>query len=384
MSDNKIVNYMRSQSVIEKFSEMVGNNNAMHYIGSVLLAVANNPALQECTPQSIYTAAMQAAVLNLSCDPNIGHAYLVPYGKSAKLIVGYKGLHALAVSTGKYRYINVAKVYEGESVEEDRITGFMKFTGGKKSNTIIGYIGAFEMTNGYAKTIYMSVEEIHEIAQKYSHSYNRQDSAWKTSTIEMEKKTVLRQLLRKWGVLDPTTALLLDEIDERNHEIDAIDISPDTVEYVEPERLSEDQALADLGFEPSPQQETIKQEKTIMQKRPYPPEIVKEELTKLLDSVSNKLPTDAQLNLLRYGLEMLFEGDANAEDKRHCVLQYLTGYKSTKDIDGRWFRVLIDKWLKMEKAKDGSGDYVVDKLAIQEAQAIVSAALKAEGQQKML
>lgn len=384
MSDNKIVNYMRSQSVIEKFSEMVGNNNAMHYIGSVLLAVANNPALQECTPQSIYTTAMQAAVLNLSCDPNIGHAYLVPYGKSAKLIVGYKGLHALAVSTGKYRYINVAKVYEGESVEEDRITGFMKFTGGKKSNTIIGYIGAFEMTNGYAKTIYMSVEEIHEHAKKYSSSYNRQDSAWKTSPIDMEKKTVLRQLLRKWGVLDPTTELLLDEVDERNKEINVVDIPAEDLEYIEPERLSENQALADLGFEPETKQEVVKRGKYGVQQRPYPPEIVKEELTKCLKDVDDKAPTETQLNLLRYGLELLFEGNSNAEDNRHCVLQYLTGYKSTKDIDGRWFHVLIDKWLKMEKAKDGSGDYVVDKLAIQEAQAIVSAVMKAEGQQKLL
>ena len=257
MSDNKIAVYMRSEPVIERFAEMVGNNNAMHYIGSVLLAVANSNALQECTPQSIYTAAMQAAVLHLSCDPNIGHAYLVPYKNKAKLIVGYKGLHALAVSTGQYRYINVGKIYEGEAMEEDRISGFMKMTGGKKSNTIIGYVGAFEMTNGYAKTIYMSVEEIHEHAQKYSQSYNRSDSAWKTSTADMEKKTVLRQLLRKWGILDPTTEKLLDEVDDRNNDINRttiIDIPPEEIENDhKADDMSPEQAMRDLGFDTEPE-----------------------------------------------------------------------------------------------------------------------------------
>lgn len=261
MTDNKIAVYMRSQPVMERFAEMVGNNNAMHYIGSVLLAVANSTALQECTPQSIYTAAMQAAVLHLSCDPNIGHAYLVPYGKKAKLIVGYKGLHSLAVSTGQYRYINVGKIYEGEALEEDRISGFMKLTGGKTSNTVIGYVGAFEMTNGYSKTIYMSVEEIHEHAQRYSQSYTRADSAWKTATAEMEKKTVLRQLLRKWGILDPTTEKLLDEVDDRNNEISKttmiIDVPPEVEDNTpEPEPISESQAMSDLGFDSEPETAT--------------------------------------------------------------------------------------------------------------------------------
>lgn len=126
------------------------------------------------------------------------------------------------------------------------------------------------------------------------------------------------------------------------------------------------------------------QKKNIVLERPYPPEIVKDGLIGYLDKVSDKAPSEAQIKLLRYGLELLFKGDDNVENKRHCVLQYLTGYKSVKDVDGRWFRVLTDKWLKMEKSKDGSGDYVVDKLAIQEAHSIVSSYLSDELQHKLL
>jgi len=244
----KISSYMRSDMVKQRFSETIGNGNSGAYISSVLLAVAENEALQKCTLESIYTSAMRAASLRLSVDPSTGQAYLVPYGARATLIVGYKGLQDMAVRTGKYRYINVTPIYEGEKVEENRISGFHSISGGKESKTIIGWLAAFEMYAGFAHTMYMTVEEIHEHAQKYSKSYENPKGGWKTDTHAMERKTVLRLLLRKWGYLDPADATVLEEIENDSPpiDVDAIDPAylPDSQEYTK----TEDELMKELGY----------------------------------------------------------------------------------------------------------------------------------------
>jgi len=214
----KITNYMEAPIVKARFAQMMGERGASTYIASVLIAVADSQSLQKCSPVSVYTSALRAATLRLSVDPGVGQAYLVPFKGRATLIVGYKGLHDMAVRTNKYRYINAGPIFEGEEVIEDRLSGFHKPTGHRTSDKVIGWIAAFEMFAGYAKTLYMTVEEIHEHAKRYSSSYSYKDSPWQTEAPKMEKKTVLRLLLRRWGYMDPADARIMDEIDEEKPE----------------------------------------------------------------------------------------------------------------------------------------------------------------------
>jgi recombination protein RecT len=212
----KITNYMESPSIQARFAKIMGERGASNYISSVLIAVADSKALQECAPASIYTNALRAATLRLSVDPGVGQAYLVPFKGRATLVVGYKGLHDMAVRTNRYRYINVSCIYEGQEVTEDQITGFHKIGGARKGNKIIGWIGAFEMLprfGGYSKTLYMTVDEIHDHGKRYSKSYNRSDSPWQTEPAKMERKTILRLLLRRWGYIDPADVRELEEIE---------------------------------------------------------------------------------------------------------------------------------------------------------------------------
>jgi len=258
---NAITKYMRNETVISRFAEVVGNERgARSYISSVMLAVANDQTgnLQACKPESVYVAALRAATLSLSVDPATGQAYLVPFAGNATLIVGYKGLIDMAVRTNKYRYINVGPVYEGETVEENRISGFHSLSGSKTSDKIIGWIGAFEMFNGYGKTIYMTVEDIHAHKTKFSKGYNRKDSAWNTNTEQMEKKTVLRLLLRRWGYLDPADIQMLEEIEKDPISIDGEFVDdaylPDDMDAAEKEVIeevqrTEQETIAQLGFE---------------------------------------------------------------------------------------------------------------------------------------
>jgi len=130
---NAITKYMHSETVKARFAEVVGERNAGPYIASVMLAVANDDSgkLKQCTPSSVYISALRAASLRLSVDPATGQAYLIPYKDKATLIVGYKGLQDMAVRTGRYRYINVSKMYEGEEVIIDRISGAAKLAGNR-------------------------------------------------------------------------------------------------------------------------------------------------------------------------------------------------------------------------------------------------------------
>lgn len=250
----KITNYMEAPIVKARFANMMGERGASTYINSILLAVAESQSLQKCTPVSIYTQALRAATLRLSVDPGIGQAYMVPFGARATLIVGYKGLHDMAVRTGKYRYINVGPVYEGEEVIEDRITGFHRLAGHKAGDKIVGWLGAFEMTNGYAKTLYMPVDEIHAHAKQYSKSYGDPKSPWTTETPKMDRKTVLRLLLRRWGYIDPSDVQILDEIEEEPTTIEGEfnAIESELEKRAPEEKRTEAQNLHDLGFETNP------------------------------------------------------------------------------------------------------------------------------------
>lgn len=252
--ENRLNQFMRSDNIMARFEEILGERGARMYVSSVLLAVANNDALQECTHASIVASALRAASLSLSCDPAIGQAYLVPYGKVATFVVGYKGLRDMALRTNKYRYIHADKIYKGEGVEIDRITGSAQIVGDKESNEIVGWVASFEMTNGFRKSVYMTREEIHEHAKKYSKGYERQSGVWKQNPAMMEKKTVLRQLLSHWGVLDSRDALFLSQVDAAE-EADLQTIDTNFVPVTRPrEDVNENDVLAELGYDPEPAQ----------------------------------------------------------------------------------------------------------------------------------
>jgi recombination protein RecT len=250
-----VTNYKRIQSALKapeiktRFQEIVGNNQAGAYLASVLVAVSNSDKLQECTPVSIIGSAIRSASLRLSCDPSTGHAYLVPFKGKCTLIVGYKGLMQMALRSGKYRFINVATIWEGQTVEEDQLTGAHKITGGKTSEKRLGHILYFELVSGYQKTVYMTVDEIHAHAKRFSKTYTFEDSFWTKDTVNMEKKTVLRLGLTRWGYFDPHDATLLEQSEEVIVEDESVvEIAGKLAAGVQEETHSEEQNMSELGF----------------------------------------------------------------------------------------------------------------------------------------
>lgn len=239
--------FIRSETIMERFTEMLDDRRARSYVNSVVLAVASNDKLLECTHASIVTSALRAASLHLSVDPIIAQAYLVPYGGVCTLVVSYKGLRDKAINTNKYRYLHASPVYEGERVEIDRFTGAAELLGSKLSNTIIGWQATFILYNGFRKTIYMDREEIHAHAKQYSKGYENPKGLWKTSPAKMEKKTVLRLLILHWGELDPYDAAIIRNLDEDPEQ--DLGVIEAAFEPDPPQPQTEDEIIGSMGYE---------------------------------------------------------------------------------------------------------------------------------------
>ena len=190
---------MSNEAVKAKFQEILGKN-ANAFMSSVT-TIATTTKLMDCEPKSILGAAIAAASLNLNVTPSLGFAAIVPYGKSAQFQIMSKGLIQLALRSGQYRTINVTEIYDGELQSENRLTGEFNFNGKKKSDTIVGYAAYFELLNGFAKSLYMTVEQIKAHGKRYSKTFDYTGSSWKTNPEGMSKKTVLKLLLARYGIL---------------------------------------------------------------------------------------------------------------------------------------------------------------------------------------
>jgi recombination protein RecT len=249
----RVKNYMLSPEVRERFEDMMGAN-AIYYLNQVMIVVANSKNLQECEPQSILISAMRAASLRLSVDPGQGQAWIIPYKGKATFQLGYKGVYELAQRTNLYRFINVIDIYEGETLDENRMTG-MHVIGGKRSgNKVIARMLYFQLFSGFEKTFVMTVEEIDAHAARYSQSYQQNTSKWHDpiERPKMERKTVLVNGLRRWGRFNQSDADTLDAIEDNTPWQERMMEIPEETTAPVVQVHTEEQNISELYGEPQP------------------------------------------------------------------------------------------------------------------------------------
>lgn len=184
------------------------------FITAITSAVAVNPALQECVPSTILSGALLGESLKLSPSPQLGQYYLVPFRNTkrncteAQFCLGYKGLIQLALRSGQYKKLNVLSIKEGELLSWDPLNEEIEVklieddTIREKAATI-GYYAMFEYTNGFRKCLYWSREKMEAHALRYSKGYAAKKgyTFWEKDFDSMAYKTMLRQLISKWGVM---------------------------------------------------------------------------------------------------------------------------------------------------------------------------------------
>ncbi len=228
---------------VQQQLKQVLKENAGTFATSLMEVYTNDKQLQSCDPKLVVQEAIKAASLKLPLNKQLGYGYVVVYNNWDKatrqkvptptLVIGYKGYIQLAMRTGQYKNINADLVYEGELRKTDKLTGAIDLGGEKQSERVVGYFAHFELTMGFSKTLYMTIEEMANYALKYAAVFkgkqydkaghevppptvdNLIDMAqsqaqngpvqgvvgWKGDFNSMATKTVLRRLLSKYGFL---------------------------------------------------------------------------------------------------------------------------------------------------------------------------------------
>ena len=226
-------------------------NRAKRFIATITSAVATNPALQECDAGTILAGALLGESLNLSPSPQLGQFYLVPFKSKAKykngkmvepettkavFVLGYKGYIQLAIRSGQYKKLNVMEIKQGELIRFDPLTEEIQCTiiedyEEREKTPTEGYYAMFEYVNGFRKAIYWSRKKMIDHADRFSKAFSKDsfeklqngeipdNDLWKYSSFwyekfdDMAKKTMIRQLISRWGIMstEMQTAIEKDE-----------------------------------------------------------------------------------------------------------------------------------------------------------------------------
>lgn len=210
-SSKSIKDYFSNDQVRSKFAEVLGTKTAS-FCTTVVQIASQSEMLQKCDPASIMQSAMVAATLDLPVNPNLGFAYILPYGLKAQFQLGYKGLIQLAQRSGQFINISATPIYDGQIVAENPLTGYV-FDFTKKSSKVVGYAAYFKLLNGFEKTLYMSVEQLQAHGKKYSQTYKKGFGLWADDFDSMAQKTVIKLLLSKYAPLsvEMSKALVADQ-----------------------------------------------------------------------------------------------------------------------------------------------------------------------------
>lgn len=270
---------IKSDTYQSLIKQTLGNpKKAERYTAAIMSAVATNPQLQNCEAKTILSGSLLAESLNLAHSPQLGQYYLVPFKVKAKngipehfdatFILGYKGYLQLAIRSGNYKKINVMEIKEGELVsynpfDEDIVLNPIQDVDEREKTPTIGYYAMFEYVNGFKKVIYWSKAQMLAHADRYSPAFNKASyekllngeipdrDLWKYSSFwykdfdSMAKKTMLRQLISKWGVMSTDMVQALDT----DNSVIKIDKGNFTADIPESENLFDDNSDIEVDTE---------------------------------------------------------------------------------------------------------------------------------------
>ena len=219
-----ITAYLQNEKVRQQIINAVGNDY-QRFITSIISAVSQNKELKECSNVSILNCALLGETLKLSPSPQLGQFFMIPYdtkqGKIANFQMGYKGYLQLAIRSGNYKKITVISIKEGELVGYNPLTeeldvNLIEDFDVRENTKTVGYYGRLEFKNGFSKAIYWNLQQMQNHAKKYSKmfskdlQYGSKNSYWSQNFDAMAYKTVLKQLLSKWGILDNDLQVAFD------------------------------------------------------------------------------------------------------------------------------------------------------------------------------
>nr|DAL88873.1 MAG TPA: RecT protein [Caudoviricetes sp.] len=289
--------FLTKDAVKNQINSIVGGKDGQRFISAIVSAVSVNPALQECDNSTILSGALLGESLKLSPSPQLGHYYLVPFndkerGKVATFQLGYKGYIQLAIRSGQYKKLNVMAIKEGELEYFDPLNEDIKISlmvdnwDAREETPTVGYYAFFELTNGFRKAIYWSKKQMMAHADKFSPAFSKDATTIKVKGVEKTKvsfadyeagnydpkdswmyssfwyknfdnmayKTMLRQLISKWGIMSTEMQHAFSSdmtFEDANGTRNYVESEEDIIDMETPE-----EPQAETATEPEPTQPT--------------------------------------------------------------------------------------------------------------------------------
>lgn len=187
-----------------RIAAVIGNSLSPQRLYQMYVSTINRePALAQCTVESVLSCFMKCAALGLepSNVDGLGRAYVLPFGnknmrtgqREATLIIGYKGMIDLARRSGQIRDISARAVHEGDDfsyrygLDED-----LRHVPCAKPGRLTHVYMIANFKDGGHYFLVMTADEI-EQAMRRSPSARKQTSPWHTDYEAMAKKTVIRR-----------------------------------------------------------------------------------------------------------------------------------------------------------------------------------------------
>lgn len=292
--------YLGGEGVKASLMNSLGSEKEVQkFTSSLLSAVSVNPDLQNCDFGSIVACGLLANALNLSLSPQLGYAYAIPFDnkktgiKTAVFVPGYRGFIQLALRSGQYERINVIEIKEGElkkynPLTEDIEIEIIEDEEEREKLPTIGYCAYFKLINGYSKTLYWTKSKMELHADRYSPAFSLKatsgrypkvsfhdyesgkydkstewlySSFWYKDFDGMAKKTMLRQILSKWGIMSIEMEKLYDEDNKAMNEHEA-GAEFAEVNFIETQKKVEDSFFEDESSAPVEEKTEKKPKKT--------------------------------------------------------------------------------------------------------------------------
>lgn len=228
-----IIKFSENVNIKSRLAEVL-KDEAGAFITSVINISRSNNMLQECTPDSVWGAAMKAASLKLPIEPSLGYAYVIPYknksGAEAQFQIGYKGLLQLAIRSGQYKSIYASPVYADEIESYHPVKNELKLKNNPDDFKLrydskakpVGYYAKLELLSGFVAELYMPIKAVEAHGKRFSKSFSSSSSPWTTDFDAMAEKTVLKRLLSRYGILSVEMRNAVKEDDEADMNLDNV------------------------------------------------------------------------------------------------------------------------------------------------------------------
>lgn len=196
---------IRDTRTQDYLTQVLGNRKA-EFVSNLIAVVSGNENLQQCDPMSLIFTAMKATALNLPIEPSLGKAAIIPYNDTkagvvkAQFQIMRDGWVELLLRSGQVKNIINEAVHEGELVKKNKFTGEYFFDEEKRtSDKVIGFMARIQLKDGFDKTVFWTTEEINEHGKRYSQTFKKGYGLWIDNYEAMAKKTVLKNLLKKYA-----------------------------------------------------------------------------------------------------------------------------------------------------------------------------------------